>query len=69
MKETSVRLTAQEVGILLSALQLLEFKDERQLEREYGSAPALYRKLDEIWEQMDTSETGLRYEAIIEPSF
>jgi len=69
MKETKVELNVQEVGILLTALQLLELSDERRLEREYGSAPALHQKLHDVWEQMDSSETGLRYEAIIEPSF
>ena len=67
MTETTVELNVQEIGILLSALQQLETVDERLIAREYGSAPALYEKLQRIWLQMDRTETGLRYET--EPSF
>lgn len=67
MTETTVELNVQEIGILLDALQQLEMTDERRLAREYGSAPALYDKLQTIWLQMDRTETGLRYET--EPSF
>jgi hypothetical protein len=67
MTETTVNLNVHEIGILLSALQNLENADELRLAREYGSAPTLYNKLYTIWEQMDRSETGLRYDVV--PSF
>lgn len=67
MKETIVNLNVHEIGIILSALQNLENADEIRLAREYGSSSALYNKLYSIWEQMDTSETGLRYDVV--PSF
>jgi len=67
MTETVVSLNVHEVGILLSALQQLENADENRIAREYGSAPALYNKLYTLWEQMDTSETGLRNDVV--PSF
>ena len=67
MKEVNVSLNVHEIGILLSALQNLENIDEIRLAREYGSASALYAKLHDLWEQMDTSETGLRYDVV--PSF
>jgi hypothetical protein len=67
MKETTVELNVQEIGIILDALQQLEMVDERRIAREYGSVPALYEKLQTIWLQMDRTETGLRYET--EPSF
>jgi len=67
MTETQVSLNVHEVGVILSALQLLENVDENRIAREYGSAPALYSKLQNVWLQMDRSETGLRYET--EPSF
>jgi len=67
MKETQVNLNVHEIGIILSAIQNLENIDEIRLAREYGSAPALYNKLYSVWERMDRSETGLRYDVV--PSF
>jgi hypothetical protein len=67
MDEIQVNLNAHEVGILLAALQNLENIDEIYIARDYGSAPALYNKLYSLWEQMDTSTTGLRYD--LTPSF
>ena len=67
MKETSVNLNVQEMGIILSAIQNLENVDENRLAREYGSASALYNKLYTLFERMDRSETGLRYDVV--PSF
>ena len=67
MTEITVNLNVHEVGILLSALQNLENIDEIRIARDYGSAPALYNKLYSLWERMDTSETGLRYDMV--PSF
>ena len=67
MDEIQVNLNAHEVGILLAALQNLENIDEIHIARDYGSAPALYNKLYSLWEQMDTSTTGLRYD--LTPSF
>jgi hypothetical protein len=67
MTETEVRLNVHELGVILSALQLLENRDEHQIAREYGSSQALYHKLSTIMEGMDTSETGLRNDVV--PSF
>jgi hypothetical protein len=67
MIETTVNLNVQEIGIILSAIQNLENVDENRLAREYGSASALYNKLYSLWEQMDRSETGIRYDVV--PSF
>jgi len=67
MTETNVNLNVHEIGVILSALQLLNLRDENQIAREYGSVPALYNKLYTVFEQMDTSETGLRYDVV--PSF
>jgi len=65
--EAPISLNVHEIGVILSALQLLENADENRIAREYGSVPALYNKLYSYWEQMDTSETGLRYDVV--PSF
>jgi hypothetical protein len=67
MTEANVNLNVHEIGVILSALQLLNLRDENQIAREYGSVPALYNKLYTVFEQMDTSETGLRYDMV--PSF
>ena len=67
MTSTDVNLNVHEIGIILSALQLLQNRDENQIAREYGSARALYEKLSGIMDMMDCSETGLRYDVV--PSF
>ena len=67
MTEIEVKLNVHELGVILSALQLLENRDEHQIARDYGSAQALYDKLYSLMEQMDTSETGLRNDVV--PSF
>ena len=67
MTEISVNLNVHEVGVILSALQLLENVDENRIAREYGSAQALYDKMYEVWKSMDTSQTGLRNDVV--PSF
>ena len=67
MTETQVNLNVHEIGILLSALQNLENIDEIRIAKDYGSVPALYNKLYTLWEQMDSSQTGLRYDVV--PSF
>ena len=67
MTETDVKLNVHEIGVILSALQLLENRDENQIAHEYGSVSALYSKLSFLMDQMDTSETGLRNDVV--PSF
>jgi hypothetical protein len=67
MTETTVQLNVHEIGVILSALQELNLREENRIAREYGSVPALYNKLYTVWEQMDRSETGLRNDVV--PSF
>ncbi len=67
MTEDFVRLNVHEIGILLSALQLIDMREENQIAKEYGSVPALYNKLYSVWEEMDSSETVLRNDVV--PSF
>jgi len=67
MTEVEVKLNVHELGVILSALQLLENRDENQIAKEYGSVTALYSKMSLLMDQMDTSETGLRNDVI--PSF
>jgi hypothetical protein len=67
MTEDFVRLNVHEIGILLSALQLVDLREEYQIAKDYGSVPALYNKLYSVWEQMDSSGTVLRNDVV--PSF
>jgi len=67
MTEVTINLNVHEIGVILSALQELNLRDEHRIARDYGSVPALYNKLYTVFEQMDTSETGLRYDVV--PSF
>lgn len=67
MTETQVNLNVHEIGIILSALQLLSISEEKHIAKDYGSVPALYNKLYTVFEQMDTSQTGLRNDVV--PSF
>jgi len=67
MTEDFVRLNVHEIGIILSALQLIDLREENQIAKDYGSVPALYNKLYSVWETMDSSETVLRNDVV--PSF
>ena len=67
MTEDFVQLNVHEIGVILSALQQLDIREENQIAREYGSVPALYNKLYSVWEQMDRSGTVLRNDVV--PSF
>ena len=62
-----VNLNVHEIGIILSALQLLQHRDENLIAKEYGSATALYDKLNAIWETLDRSEDGIRNDVV--PSY
>ena len=67
MTETNLNLNVHEIGILLSALQILSHRDENVIAKDYGSASALYNKLYSCYEQMDQSTVELRYD--LTPSF
>jgi hypothetical protein len=67
MTETQVNLNVHEMGVILSALQLLDIREERMIAREYGSVPAVYNKLYTLYERMDSSQTGLQNDVV--PSF
>ena len=62
-----INLNVHEVGVILSALQLLETIDENRIAKEYGSTAALYERLHSIWETLDRTETGIRNDVV--PSY
>jgi len=67
--EANVPLNVQELGVIISALQLLDFSEENDIARSYGSAPSLYNRLKEIYDEMDQSCLGEQNDPICEPSF
>lgn len=67
--DTNVNLNVQELGVLLSALELLEHVDECYIAKDYGSATSLYNRLKEIYNNLDTSICRTEDDPICEPSF
>ena len=65
--EKQVPLNVHELGVILSALQLLSSKDENLIAKEYGSASTLHNRLKEVYDAMDKSTLSLSYDC--EPSF
>ena len=67
MTDANVNLNVHEIGVILSALQLLQHRDENLIAKEYGSTAALYERLHSVWQTLDRTETGLRNDVI--PSY
>ena len=65
--EKQVPLNVHELGVILSALQLLSSRDENLIAKEYGSASTLHNRLKEVYDKMDQSTLSLTYD--IDPSF
>ena len=68
-QEKQISLNVQEIGVILSALQLLDHGDEYHIAKHYGSAPSLYNRLKEIYDGMDSSTCGTQHDPICEPSY
>ena len=69
MHEVNVPLNVNEIGVILSALQLLDYGDENRIAKHYGSAPSLYNRLQEVYDQLDQSTLVEQNDPICEPSF
>ena len=67
--EKNVPLNVQEIGVILSALQLLDHGDENRIAKYYGSAPSLYNRLKEIYDGMDSTVCEQEHDPICEPSY
>ena len=67
MTDANINLNVHEIGVILSALQLLQHRDENLIAKEYGSTAALYERLHSVWQTLDRTETGLRNDVI--PSY
>ena len=66
--EVQVNLNSSELGILMSALQCVEKREEYQIEKEHGSLSTLYNRLSDLSVGMDLSPTE-QPEPYVEPSF
>ena len=62
-----MQLNVHEIGIILSALQRLDLREEHRIAKDFGSAAALYNKLYTVFERMDQSEVQLSNDVV--PSF
>ena len=65
--EKQIPLNVHELGVILSALQLLSHHDENVIAKEYGSASSLHNRLKEVYDEMDKQTLSLTYD--VEPSF
>lgn len=65
--EKEIALNVHELGVILSALQLLTSRDENFIAKEYGSASTLHNRLKEVYDSMDQSTVYFHND--IEPSF
>ena len=65
--EKEIALNVHELGVILSALQLLTHHDENQIAREYGSAKAIHDRLKSVYDSLDQST--VRFHNDVEPSF
>jgi len=68
-QEMQIALNVQEIGVILSALQELDHSDENIIAKAYGSAPSLYNRLKEIYDEMDSSICEPEHDPLCEPSY
>ena len=67
--EINIELNVHELDIILKALELVESRDEIQINRSSGSLDTLYDRLYDYYATLDTSNVELTYESYVEPSF
>mgnify|MGYP006245434265 CR=1 FL=1 len=66
--EVQINLNSSELGILMSALQCVERREECQIEKDHGSLSTLYNRLNDLSVGMDLSPNQPP-EDYVEPSF
>jgi hypothetical protein len=67
--ECSIELNVHELDIILKALELVDSRDEIQINRSSGSIDTLYDRLYDYYATLDTTNVELNYESYVEPSF
>ena len=67
--EVNIELNVHELDIILKALELVDSRDEIQINRSSGSIDTLYDRLYDYYATLDTTNVELNYESYVEPSF
>jgi len=67
--EANIELNVHELDIILKSLELVESRDEIQINRSSGSIDTLYDRLYDYYVTLDTTNVELNYESYVEQSF
>jgi hypothetical protein len=67
--EVNIELNVHELDIILKALELVESRDEIQINRSSGSIDTLYDRLYDYYATLDTTNVELNYESYVDQSF
>ena len=67
--EANIELNVHELDIILKSLELVESRDEIQINRSSGSIDTLYDRLYDYYVTLDTTNVELNYESYVDQSF
>ena len=67
--EVNIELNVHELDIILKALELVDSRDEIQINRSSGSIDTLYDRLYDYYATLDTTNVELNYESYVDQSF
>ena len=67
--ECSIELNVHELDIILKSLELVDSRDEIQINRSSGSIDTLYDRLYDYYATLDTTNVELNYESYVDQSF
>ena len=67
--EINIELNVHELDIILKALELVDSRDEIQINRSSGSIDTLYDRLYDYYATLDTTNVELNYESYVDQSF
>ena len=67
--EANIELNVHELDIILKSLELVESRDEIQINRSSGSIDTLYDRLYDYYVTLDTTNIELNYESYVDQSF
>ncbi len=67
--EVNIELNVHELDIILRSLELVDSRDEIQINRSSGSIDTLYDRLYDYYATLDTTNVELNYESYVDQSF
>jgi hypothetical protein len=67
--EVNIELNVHELDIILKSLELVDSRDEIQINRSSGSIDTLYDRLYDYYATLDTTNVELNYESYVDQSF